>query len=109
MKSLIFILFSFIFILSANAGNVLDDIKIDSNAKTSKLEIRFNSNYKKQLKANVVILNAAGKEVGVFKCDINKGSNVVCMHNALNLEEGIYTVALTVKKNTSSTKFVLFK
>ncbi len=109
MKVLLFILISFIITTSTRAGMFSDEIKIGSNATTSKLELRLNSSYKKITKANIVILNAKGKKVNEFKCAIKKGSNTVCMQDALNLDEGVYTVNMTVKKKTSSTKFVLFK
>ena len=109
MRLLLFILFSFIFLTDVDASNLLYKIKIGSNAKTSKLEIRLNSAHKKNLQANVIIINAEGKEVNAFKCEIINGLNAVCMQEALNLEEGIYTVKMRVKKKTSSTKFVLFK
>ena len=107
MKSLLFIL-TLIFATSAYAYNLSDKIKIGSNAKTSKLEIRCNSKRTKILKANVVIINANGKEVRAFKCDIKKGKNAVCMQDALTLDEGIYTVKMMIKNKTSSTKLVLF-
>ncbi len=109
MKSLLFILFSFVFTNATFAGSLSDEIKIGSNAITSKLEIRLTNTYKKNIRANVLILNAEGKEVNAFKCEIKKGSNAVCMQDALSLAEGTYTVRMTVKKKTSSTKFVLFK
>ena len=109
MRLLLFILMNFICAIPADAGNPVDKIKLGSNAKTDNIEIRFNSTYKNNLTANVVVLNAEGKEVSVFKCDIKKGMNAVCLENALNLDEGIYTVNMTVKRKTSSTKFVVFK
>ena len=93
----------------ADAGNSLSRIRIVSNAKTSCLEIKFFSNNKKNLQGNVVIIDAAGNNVRSFRCEIVKGSNAVCLQDALNLKEGIYTVELNVKKRKSSTKFVLFK
>ena len=108
MKFIFSIFFSFIFVASADANNLSDKIKIGSNAKTSELEIKYHSNSKKNITANVVITDAEGKEVSAFKCEIKKGSNAVCMHNALNLKEGIYTVKMTVKNKISSTKIVLF-
>ena len=103
------ILISFLLCTATIAGVPRGKITISSNAKTSLLEIKFNSTHKKSLQANVVILNAKGKQVSAFKCEIVKGLNVVSMHEALNLKEGIYTVEMTVKKKKSSTKFLLFK
>ena len=109
MKCIFSIFLSFILTASVYAGSINDKITIGSNAKTSKLEIKYNSNYKKNLQANVIILDAEGNEVEAFICKIFKGANAVCMQDALNLKEGIYTVALTVKNKTFTTKFVLFK
>ena len=108
MKFILSIFFSFIFVATAIAGNLSDKIKVGSNAKTSELEIRYNSNSKKNTTANVVITDADGKEVSAFTCEIKKGSNAVCLHDALNLKEGIYTVKMTVNNKMSSTKIVLF-
>ena len=109
MKFILTIFFSLILVAVADANNLSDKIKIGSNAKTSELEIRYNSNSKKNTAANVMIIDANGKEVSSFTCQIKRGSNVVCLHDALNLTEGLYTVKMTVKKKTTSTKFVLFK
>lgn len=108
MKFFLTIFFSFVFVAVAHAANLSDKIKIGSNAKTSELEIRYNSNSKKNITANVIITDAEGKEVSAFKSEIKKGSNAVCLHNALNLEEGVYTVKMTIKNKISSTKIVLF-
>ena len=108
MKFILNIFFSFIFAATASAGDAKSKITIGSNAKTSTLEIKFNSTHKKNFPANVAIINAEGKQVILFKCEIEKGLNVVSLHDALNLKEGIYTVEMTVKKRKSSTKFVLF-
>ena len=106
---LILSIFSFLqFIATANGGIAKEKITISPNAKTSQLEIKYQSKFKKKLSGKVVILNAAGNEVKNFTCDIINGSNTICMQNALNLAEGIFTVQLTVKNKTSSTKFVLF-
>ena len=109
MKFLLTIFLSFIFIANACAGVSKNKITIGSNATTSKLEIKFISNYKKNLQGNVVITDAEGKEVRSFQCDIIKGSNAICMKDALDLKEGTYTVELKVKNKKSSTKLVLFK
>ncbi len=109
MKFILSIFFTFVFVAAANADNLSDKIKIGSNAKTSELEIRYNSNSKRNITANVVITDAEGKAVGAFTCEIKKGSNAVCLHDALNLKEGIYTVKMTTKNKISSTKIVLFK
>lgn len=109
MRSLLFILISCICTTTAEASNLLDKINIGSNSKTNNLEVRFNSTDKRVLTADVVILNAIGEKVSVFKCNIKQGMNAVSLQNALNLKEGVYTVSMTVKKRTSSTKFVLFK
>ena len=92
MKFFLTIFLSFILVAAADASNLSDKIKIGSNAKTSELEIRYNCNSKKNLSANVVITDADGKEVSAFTCEIKKGSNAVCLHDALKLSEGIYTV-----------------
>ena len=108
MKIFTTILISLLFYISTIAGIPCERIRISSNAKTSTLEIKFNSTYKKNLQANVAIINAEGKQVSAFKCEIVKGLNVVSLQEALKLKEGIYTVEMTVKKRKSSTKFVLF-
>ena len=108
MKFILNIFFSFLFAATASAGDSKGKITIGSNAKTSTLEIKFNSTHKKNFPANVAIINAEGKKVSLFKCEIVKGLNVVSLLEALNLKEGIYTVEMTVKKRKSSTKFVLF-
>ena len=109
MKYLLSIFFTFSIIVNVVAGNINDKITIASNAKTDKLEIKYKSNYKRNLKANVVIIDEEGEQVRSFKCNIIKGSNTICMQDALDLKEGIYTVELTVKNKKSSTKLVLFK
>ena len=108
MKFILNIFFGFFFAATASAGDFKNKITIGSNAKTSTLEIKFNSTLKKSFPANVAIINAEGKQVSLFKCEIEKGLNVVILHEALNLKEGIYTVEMTVKKRKSSTRFVLF-
>ena len=108
MKFILTIFLSLILLAATHAGNLSDKIKIGSNAKTSELEIRYNSNSKKNLPAQVIIIDAEGKEVSAFICDIKKGSNAVCLHDALKLKEGIYTVNMIVKKKRSSTKIILF-
>ena len=109
MKLLLAIFSALLFITTVNAGIVKEKITISPNAKTSQLEIKYQSKFKKKLSGKVVILNAAGDEVKNFTCDIIKGLNTICMQDALNLNEGIFTVNLTVKKKNFSTKFVLFK
>lgn len=109
MRLLILILFSSVFGVTAKAATKEDKIKIVSNATSSTLEIVFNSNKKQDKQASVVIIDELGNEVKAFKCEIYKGLNAVCLEEALDLKEGIYTVKLTVKKKTISTKFVLFK
>ena len=109
MKILVFIFSIFLFVTAVNAGIVPARILVGSNAKTSTLEIRFNSTHKKNIKAVVYIFNAAGKEVNNFNCDIKQGINAVCLKDALSLKEGIYTVKLALKKKTFSTTFLLFK
>ena len=108
MKFILTIFLSFIFIATAFAGDSKNKITIGSNAKTSKLEIKFISNYKKNLQGNVIIIDAEGTEVNSFKCNLIKGSNAISMQDALDLKEGIYTVELEVKNKKSSLKFVLF-
>ena len=108
MKIFATILISLLFYSATIAGITREKITISSNAKTSTLEIKFNSTYKKNLKANVAIINAEGEKVSAFKCEIVKGLYVVSLQEALKLKEGIYTVEMTVKKRKSSTKFVLF-
>lgn len=109
MKFFSTIIFFLFFYTATSAGVIREKFKIGSNAKTSTLEIKFNSTYKKNLPANFIIFNEEGKRVSAFQCEIIKGSNVVCLQDALNLKEGIYTVEMTLKKRKSSTKFVLFK
>ena len=108
MKIFATILISLLFYTPTIAGITREKIRISSNAKTSTLEIKFNSTYKKNLRANVAIINAEGKQVSAFKWKIVKGLNVVSLQEALKLKEGIYTVQMTVKKRKSSTKLVLF-
>ena len=108
MKFILTIFLSFIFIATACAGDSKNKITIVSNAKTCKLEIKFISNYKKNLQRNVVIIDVEGNEVKSFKCILIKGSNTISMQDALDLKEGIYTNELEVKNKKSSTKFVLF-
>ncbi len=98
-----------IFVASTNAGIAKDKITISPNSKTSQLEIKYQSKFRKKLTGKVVILNATGSAVETFNCDITNGLNTICMQNAMNLTEGIFTVHITVKNKTSSTKFVLFK
>ena len=108
MKIFATILISLLFYTATIAGITREKIIISSNAKTSTLEIKFNSTHKKNYQANVAIINAEGEQVSAFKCEIVKGLNVVSLQEALKLKEGIYTVEMTVKKRKSSTKFVLF-
>ena len=108
MKFILNIFFGFFFAATAIAGDFNNKITIGSNAKTSTLEIKFNSTHKKYFPAHVAIINAEGEQVSAFKCEIVKGLNVVSLQEALKLKEGIYTVEMTVKKRKSSTKFVLF-
>ena len=108
MKVFSTILILFFFCTATTAGISSEKIRITSNAKTSLLELKFNSTYKKNFQANIVITNAEGKQVSIFKCEIVKGLNVVILHEALNFKEGIYTVEMTVKKRKSSTQFILF-
>ena len=109
MKVFSIFLISFLFYTATIAGIKHEKIKISSSLKTSSLELKFNSTHKKNLQAYVAIISAEGKQVSAFKCEIVKGLNAVCLHEALNLNEGIYTVEMTVNKRKSSTKFVLFK
>ncbi len=109
MKVFAIILISLLFYTATIAGLTREKIRISSNAKTSTIQIQFNSTYKKNLPASIVILDAEGKRVSSFQCEIIRGLNVVCLQEALNLKEGIYTVEMRVKKRKSSTKFVLFK
>lgn len=109
MKVFSTFLICFLFYTATIAGINREKIRISSNSKTSSLELKFNSTHKKNLQAYVAIINAEGKQVSAFKCEIVKGLNVVSLHEALNLNEGIYTVEMTVQKRKSSTKFVLFK
>ena len=108
MKFILSLFFSVIFVAAANAGNLVDRIKIGSNATTAELEIRYNSNNKKNLKANVLITDADGKEVSAFTCEIKKGSNSVCLLDALKLKEGIYTVKTYLKNMVSTAKILIF-
>ena len=108
MKFFLTIFFSFIFFAVADANVISEKIKIGSNAKTSKLEIRYNTKSKKNKTAKVFITDVRGKEVCNFTCAIKKGSNAVCMQDALDLTEGIYTVKMVVGNKISSTKLVLF-
>ena len=108
MKLFLTIIFSISLVTGAKASSFIDKIKIGSNAKTSELEIRYNCNKNKVQTANVVITDAAGDDVSSFTCEIKKGSNAVCMHNALQLPEGIYTVKMMVKKKVFTSKIVLF-
>ena len=108
MKLFLTIVFSISLIAGAEASSFIDKIKINSNAKTSELEIRYNSNKNKVRKAVVIITDAAGNDVSSFTCEIKKGSNAVCMHNALQLPEGLYTVKMMVKKKMYTSKIVLF-
>ena len=109
MRLILFIFLNFIFVSVAEANNSLFKIKIQPNAKTSSLEIKFFSTNKKNFQTNVFIIDSEGNKVRSFKCEIIKGFNAVCLQDALNLKEGIYAVELNVKKKTSSAKFVLFK
>lgn len=109
MKFFSTFLISFLFYTATIAGINHEKIRISSNPKTSLLELKFNCTHKKNLQAYFAIINAEGKQVNAFKREIVKGLNVVSLHEALNLNEGIYTVEMTVKKRKSSTKFVLFK
>lgn len=109
MKVFSTFLICFLFYTATIAGINREKIRISSNSKTSSLELKFVSTHKKNLQAYVAIINAEGKQVSAFKCEIVKGLNIVSLHEALNLNEGIYTVEMTVQKRKSSTKFVLFK
>ena len=84
MKIFATILISLLFYTATIAGITREKIIISSNAKTSTLEIKFNSTYKKNLQANVAIINAEGKQVIFFKCEIEKGLNLESLHEALN-------------------------
>ncbi len=83
MKIFATILISLVFYTATIAGVIRDKIRVSSNAKTSSLEIKFNSTYKKNLQANIAIINAGGKQVSAFKCEIVKGLNVVSLQEAL--------------------------
>ena len=108
MKFILTIFFNFVLVAFANAGATNDKIKIGSNAKTAELEIRYNSKSKKNISANVIITDSEGKQVSAFTCEIKKGTNTVCLHNALQLKEGIYSVKMTVNNKISSTNIVFF-
>lgn len=107
MRLLILILFSSVFGAIAKAAIQEDKIKIVSNVTTSTREILFNLSKNQEKQANFVIIDELGNEVKSFKREINKGLNAVCLEEALDLKEGIYTM-MTVKKKAFSTKFVLF-
>ena len=109
MKILISIFFSLLVFSVANAASLTNEIKIGTNSKTSQLEIRLAQKYKKTVQANIIIADATGNIVRSFDCVIVKGSNIIYMQDALNLDEGNYIVKMIVNKKTSTTNFVLFK
>ena len=86
-----------------------DEIKIGSNAKTSSLEVRFNSSTKKSRKVVVSIINEKGIIVNSYKAIILKGENVIAVNNLPGLKEGLYTINILVKRKTLSTKLMIFE
>lgn len=107
MKVLLTI-FSF-FILASAIAVPFDEIKVGSNAKTSSLEIKYNSTHKKNKKAVVSMVDEKGNSVNSFKIAIKKGSNIIPLVCANELNEGLYTINILVKKKTLSTKLMIFK
>lgn len=108
MKVFFTSLLSFFFLTSVIAMPT-DEIKIGSNAKTSSLEVRFNSSHKKSRKAVVSIINEKGIIVNSYKAIILKGENVIAVNNLPGLKEGLYTINILVKRKTLSTKLMIFE
>ena len=86
-----------------------DKIRVSSNGKTSKIELRFSSKSKRKQAAVFTVTNAEGKIMSTQNSDIICGDNAVCLCEALDLPEGTYTVTTVTKKKTYTNQFIIWK
>jgi hypothetical protein len=108
MKFLFTLLAGTFLMLQASAKN-LEEIKLGTNHDSKKVEIRFNSKYKKNTAAVITVTNAEGKLVSTQSSDLICGDNNICLCEALSLPEGAYTVKMVTKKKTYTTQFIIWK
>ena len=108
MKFLFTLLAGTFFMLQASA-KPFEEIKLGTNHDSKKVEIRFNSKYKKNTTAVVTVTNAEGNIVSTQSSELIRGENSISLNEALNLPEGTYTVKMVTKKKTYSTQFIIWK
>ena len=108
MKFLFTLLAGTFLMLSASAKTA-EEIKLGTNRDSKKVEIRFNSKYKKNTAAVITVTNAEGKVVSTQSSDLVKGDNAICLCEALDLPEGAYTVKMVTKKKTYNSQFIIWK
>lgn len=108
MKFLFTLLAGTFLMLNASAKTA-EEIRLGTNHDSKKVEIRFNSKYKKNTAAVITVTNAEGKVVSTQSSDLVSGDNSICLCEALDLPEGAYTVKMATKKKTYTSQFIIWK
>lgn len=95
------------YVIHKNDRDKKKGIKIVSSRASGDMQLRFTAD--KAEKVTIKILNYAGEMVLKQINDVAASSNNIPLKNALELEEGQYTVFLISSSETYSTSFLIWK
>ncbi len=103
MKCLFTILLSILFISQSFAEVII----ITPNNKTNNIEVNLKVR-KKQI-VTFTIINQYGDIVNTIPVQVKKGKNKIDITNSSNLDEGTYTITMVTNRETTNTKFIIWK
>ncbi len=95
------------YVIHKNDRDKKKGIKIVSSRASGDMQLRFTAD--KAEKVTIKILNYAGEMVLKQINNVAASSNNIPLKNALELEEGQYTVFLISSSETYSTSFLIWK